>query len=48
MSESMELLYIWINMDETSFIREQGFNFSPNYKFELKAFKEMIVMNYRA
>lgn len=37
MSESMELLYIWINMDETGFIREQGFNFSPNYKFELKA-----------
>lgn len=32
----MELLYIWINQDETGFIREQGFNFSPNYRFEMK------------
>lgn len=32
----MELLYIWINQDETGFVREQGFNFSPNYRFEMK------------
>lgn len=33
---SMELLYIWINEDETGFIQQQGFNFSPNYHFEMK------------
>ena len=33
----MELLYIWINRDENGFIKEQGFNFSPNYRFEMKA-----------
>lgn len=32
---SIELLYIWINEDETGFIQQQGFNFSPNYKFEM-------------
>lgn len=29
----MELLYIWINCDETEFIRQQGFNLSPIYQF---------------
>lgn len=32
----MELLYVWINQDETGYIQEQGFNFSPNYRFEMK------------
>ena len=30
----MELLYIWINTDRNSTIRQQGFNFSPEYDFE--------------
>lgn len=33
---TMELLYVWINRDVTGFIQEQGFNFSPNYRFALK------------
>lgn len=33
----MELLYIWIEEDQTGFIQKQGFNFSPNYRFEMKA-----------
>lgn len=33
--QSMELLYIWINCDESEFIQEQGFNLSPKYQFEL-------------
>ena len=30
-----ELLFIWISENETGFIKEKGFNFSPKYKFEL-------------
>lgn len=30
-----ELLYVWISSNETGFIQEQGFNFSPKYRFEL-------------
>lgn len=33
---SMELLYIWIGENETGFIKNQGFNFSPQYRFEMK------------
>lgn len=33
---SMELLYIWISENETGFIKNQGFNFSPKYRFEMK------------
>ncbi len=31
----MELIFLFINQTEQGFIKEQGFNFSPNYKFEL-------------
>lgn len=34
-SPSMELLYVWINQDETDFIKKKGFNFSPNYMFTM-------------
>lgn len=33
---SMELLYIWIGENETGFIKNQGFNFSPKYRFEMR------------
>ena len=39
-NDSMELLYLWIGRNETGFIQEQGFNFSPNYWFELTQNKE--------
>lgn len=31
----MELLFLYINRTNNGFIEKQGFNFSPNYKFEL-------------
>lgn len=31
----MELIFLFINQTEQGFIEEQGFNFSPNYKFEV-------------
>ena len=31
-----ELLYMWVSENETGFIKEKGFNFSPKYKFELR------------
>ena len=34
---TVELLYTWIEMDETGFIEKQGFNFSPKYHFEMKS-----------
>ena len=33
--DSMELLYLWIGKDDTCFIQQQGFNFSPNYQFNI-------------
>lgn len=33
--DSMELLYLWIGKDDTCFIQQQGFNFSPNYQFTI-------------
>ena len=33
--DSTELLYIWIGKDDTCYIRQQGFNFSPSYQFEI-------------
>ena len=33
--DSMELLYMWIGKDDTCFIQRQGFNFSPNYQFNI-------------
>ena len=35
-SSNLELLYIWIERDRADFIREVGFNFSPNYRFDMK------------
>lgn len=35
-SDAVELLYIWTECNESGFIRNQGFNFSPCYRFELK------------
>lgn len=32
---SVELLYIWFSEDGLCFAQQQGFNFSPNYKFEI-------------
>lgn len=34
-NEFTELLYIWISDNDTGFIRNQGFNFSPRYRFML-------------
>lgn len=34
-SPAIELLYVWISSDETRFIKNQGFNLSPNYNFEI-------------
>ena len=31
----MELIFLFINQTEQGFIEGQGFNFSPNYKFEV-------------
>ena len=31
----MELLYVWIERDQADFIREAGFNLSPNYRFDM-------------
>lgn len=31
----MELLFLFINQTDNGFIEKQGFNFSPNYKFEV-------------
>ena len=31
----MELLYLYINLSESEFIEKKGFNFSPNYNFEV-------------
>lgn len=31
----VELLYVWINQDETGFVKKNGFNFSPNYTFTM-------------
>lgn len=31
----MELLYLYINLSEREFIEKKGFNFSPNYNFEV-------------
>lgn len=33
---SIELLYVWIGENKTGFIKNQGFNFSPKYRFEMK------------
>ena len=35
-SSDIELLYVWIERDQTGFIRETGFNLSPNYRFSMK------------
>lgn len=32
----IELAYVWIGENETGFIKNQGFNFLPNYKFEME------------
>ena len=34
-STSIELLYVWVETDETGFIQKQGFNLSPDYRFEM-------------
>lgn len=39
-SDAVELLYLWTECDESGFIQNQGFNFSPHYRFELKAGKD--------
>ncbi len=31
----MELLYAWINQDKNGFISKQGFNFSPQFRFDM-------------
>ncbi|MEY8336551.1 AAA family ATPase [Lachnospiraceae bacterium 62-35] len=31
----MELLYAWINSDNTGYIQQEGFNFSPEYRFKM-------------
>ena len=36
-SNAVELLYLWTECDESGFIQNQGFNFSPHYRFDLKA-----------
>lgn len=35
-SYDVELLYVWIERDQADFIRETGFNLSPNYRFDMK------------
>lgn len=32
----IELAYVWIGENETGFIKNQGFNFLPNYRFEME------------
>lgn len=32
----MELAYVWIGENETGFIKNQGFNFLPNYRFDME------------
>lgn len=39
-AKGIELLYIWIQEDETGFIREQGFNLSSQYRFRVTSFGE--------
>jgi Predicted ATP-binding protein involved in virulence len=31
----MELLYLWVNFSKRGVIKEQGFNFSPKYQFDM-------------
>lgn len=40
----MELLFWFINQTDTGFIEKQGFNFSPNYKFEVVVEGEKYVL----
>lgn len=39
-SYDVELLYVWIERDQADFIREAGFNLSPNYRFDMKCTEE--------
>ena len=32
---NMELLYVWIGENDSGFIQNQGFHFSPEYRFEM-------------
>lgn len=34
-AKATELLYVWINQDETGFMKQTGFNFCPNYTFTM-------------
>lgn len=40
----MELLFLYINRTNNGFIEKQGFNFSPNYKFELTIEEDTYVL----
>lgn len=33
----MELLYVWIDKNESGFIQNQGFHFSPEYRFTMRS-----------
>lgn len=47
-AQTVELLYAWINCDETGFIQKQGFNFSPKYTFDMvESPKGYYTLNYR-
>ncbi len=40
----MELLFLFINQTDNGFIEKQGFNFSPNYKFEVIVEEDIYVL----
>lgn len=31
----MELVFLYVNLSRSNFIKKSGFNFSPNYDFEV-------------
>lgn len=40
----MELLYLWINSNDTGYIKQEGFNFSPEYRFIMEYSKERWIL----
>lgn len=40
----MELLYVWINSNDTGYIKQEGFNFSPEYRFIMEYSKERWIL----
>lgn len=40
----MELLYVWINSNDTGYIKQEGFNFSSEYRFIMEYSKERWIL----